>query len=165
MKFTLSLLLVSIIFIFPDCIEKGWKGISVLRTTRDEVEKILGQPIADDGVHVSYRTDDSLIHITYSDLPCSNTKSFGGNFNVQQNTVLQYWVVVKKEIKLSEFEWQSDLYQRLEDSHVQNWVEYFNAKNGVGLRTAKLQNGDELVDIIRFSPTVEQNAQYRCEKN
>jgi len=163
MKFILGSLTILFLFMFPDCIEKGWKGISVLRTTRDEVEKVLGQPIDDDGLDVSYRTEDALIHVTYSNLPCSNAKSFKGNFKVQQNTVLSYRVVVKKELKLSEFEWQSDLYQRGEDTHVQNWVEYFNAKNGIGLRTEKLQGGDERVFIIRFDPTVEQNAQFRCE--
>ena len=163
MKFILGSLIILFLFMFPDCIEKGWKGISVLRTTRDEVEKILGQPIADDGVHVSYETEDALIHISYSKLPCSDTKTYKGSFNVQQNTVLQYQAVMKKEIKLSKFEWQSDLYQRVEDEETRCCVNYFNAKNGVGLRMEKIQKGDELVSVISFTPTVEQNALYRCE--
>ena len=150
-------------FVFPDCsIENGWKGISVLHTTRDEVEKILGKPTDEDG-EVNYRTDDALIHITYSNLPCSNTKKYQGSYKVIQNTVLQYRVIVKKELKLSEFKWQKDLYDRYEEPHVLGYTTYGNFKDGIRIRTEKLKNEDEMVILIAFEPTKEQNAKFLCE--
>lgn len=145
-----------------DKIENGWKGILVLQTTRDEVEKILGKPAVEDG-KITYQTDDALVHIDYSSSPCSNTKSYRGNYKMPQNTVIRYKVYLKKEIKLSVFEWQSDLYEKYEDKHSLRYIYYSNRKNGIIITTVKLKEEPEIVEAIEFEPTKEQNAIYRCE--
>lgn len=71
-----TILLAVLLFIpllcFQKCpIENGWKGIQVFRTTRNDVEKILGASLKDgDELKSNYENNDVLVHVIYSSGQC-----------------------------------------------------------------------------------------------
>lgn len=65
---------------------KSWRGIVPLRSTRADVEKILGKPAGSDHV---YKVGAGTVDVTYSQERCEHNVSPGwGNWNVSRDTVL-----------------------------------------------------------------------------
>ena len=125
MNIPLGLVIASLIFVSNWKLEDGWKGIKVFETSRKEVEKRLGKPSEEDSGEVRYETDEALFLVLYSGEPCRQpytpptdyvikTSVLVEGFNVQKNTVLQYSVIPKKELRLNDFEWDRKLYDRFE---------------------------------------------------
>jgi hypothetical protein len=143
-------------------IENGWKGIVPLKTTRVEVEKILGvQSEKVNNVHTSYRTKDALIHFTFADKPCSN--SGRGQFIVAKDTVLWYTVHIVDPIPLAELRWNTALYARFEDPHLMSLVHYGNKASGIRLLAGR-SNGEEKIVTINYSGTKGQFSKLTCKK-
>lgn len=154
----LSFVTVSLIQTCP--IENGWKGIRVFQTSRIEVEKILGKPV-EKRVYERYETDDAFVDIAYSISPCSNDGD--GRFNVPKDVIIEYSIVLKKGIELSNFKWKKDLYKRYEDPHLRNLTHYGNPKDGINF-TTNTNDGTEKVSIIYFERTKETVSKYTCKK-
>jgi hypothetical protein len=143
-------------------IENGWKGIKLFQTTRSEVEKILGVPSEKiNNVFTSYRTKEALIHFAYSHAPC--TDEGRGRFAVPRDTVISYWVVLNDGITLSDFKWQEDRYERIDDPHMKGNVIYGNLKDGISFTTNR-KTGVETIEDIRFDPTLEMNSKFLCKE-
>lgn len=146
-------------------IEEGWKGILVFMSNRADVEKVLG-PATDEGIDdgtVDYQTDDALVHVIYAFSPCSEDKRGRGRFNVPKDTVIWYWVVLKKEIELTEFKYKPQLYKRVPDIHKKDLTEYINARDGISFSTIN-RNGKEMVWGIYYDRTVEMTEKNKCKK-
>lgn len=146
-------------------IENGWKGIKIFQTTRLEVEKVLGVPSEEiNAVETSYRTKEELIHFVYSHSPCSNAGD--GRFTVPKDTVIGFRIMLgflEYEKKLSDFKWNSDLYEKWEDTHQLWHVHYHNPKDGIRIIVVKVRSEPERVQSISFEPSKEQTAKFACK--
>jgi len=65
---------------------KSWRGIVPLRSTRADVEKILGKPTASNHV---YKIGAGTVDVTYSQQRCEHSAASGwGSWNVPSDTVI-----------------------------------------------------------------------------
>lgn len=163
MKFTFAVFTVIFILWYGNCLEQGWKGIKVFQSSRSEVEKTLGKP-TEESNETTYRTDDTLVHVSYSLEPCSRPGTYRGGFNLPVNTVLSYEVVPLTPIKTGDIRWTKDLYTRYEDPHVVKFATYENDKNGITVTTVKPADKPEMVRAIYFERTKEQDTKFACKK-
>lgn len=151
-----------ILMLFGFCpLENGWKGIKLFQINRVEVEKILGQPMREGG-YTFYKKDKALIRILYSDAPCSYSEKLQGIYNVPKDTVIKYSVILEEGIKLSELEWEKDLYDKFEDPHIIGNISYGNLRDGITFTTYVAEGGVEKVGSIDFDPTKEMVTKYAC---
>jgi hypothetical protein len=65
--------------------EMGWKGVIPLRSSKSEVEKILGKPLKEECNNCTYQTDREKVFVAYSEVPC---KGLTTGWNVPKDTVL-----------------------------------------------------------------------------
>src|SRR5258708_21936317 len=100
--FSATLTLLLVFAIGCDSIEEGWKTIRPLSTTKDSVQKLLGNPEIDENGYYGYVTEDAYVQINYSSAPCKDNQYKRGIFNVPTDTVISYTVNIKKAIQLSE---------------------------------------------------------------
>ena len=143
-------------------IENGWNGIRVFSNNRNDVEKILGIPIAnDDKIYTVYSSKDARVAIVFSGVPCKRAVGGKGDFKLPEGTVIEYTVSLKSPVPLFEFDWKKDIYSSSIDPHRPNVKSYYNSREGVWL-TTELIDGQEMLGRIWFLATDNQKRQYRC---
>ena len=163
---TIFFLFFSLIFLQGQKIEDGYKGIKVFKTSRAEVEKLLGKPTKKDGRKISYETSDAFIRIHYSGETCGDPAYYGKGYNIPQNTVFSYEVNFKKKKYLSELNWDKDSYEVEKDQHMKTQFYYYNGRAGVLVRSKRsdLRNeSSEYIINIRWIGTKKQDLKYKCE--
>jgi hypothetical protein len=149
-----------------DCeLEKGWKGIRVLQSTRTDVEKILGKPVKDkDGV-VEYEADDAYFRVLYARKPCEAPETLLGGYKVSEGVVLQYKVQPKNDLKVTELKISESLYERSVSTHRFQDIVYFNRRHAVSISAFQDSPGEaEIVKSIDFSITDEQERLFACKR-
>src|SRR5206468_221996 len=111
----------------------SWRGLTPLRSTRKDVEKLLGLPR--DSVDQTYIYDATIeiAHVTYSTGACKD--SLRGRWNVPTETVLEIRVYPRTDIQVRQFEPILSNYKRVPDPSIPNWAFYFNDENGVTIQT------------------------------
>lgn len=77
--------------------QNEWKGIIPLLRKKNEVEKILGKPVTQTDGIVTYKTDTEDVTVSYS---TGNCKGAITGWNVPADTVLQFTVFPKKELRI-----------------------------------------------------------------
>ncbi|MBK8466008.1 MAG: hypothetical protein IPL32_09265 [Chloracidobacterium sp.] len=118
MKVLIATTLLSLILSIPafsQKIEDGWKGLLPFKSTRADFEKIFGKGTRDElgefemvlPQRYVYRTDETLIRVTYSEKQCDARDVFY-RMNVPDGTVLRYSVSFKHPKPLSGFTFDSD---------------------------------------------------------
>lgn len=107
---------------------KGWNGLIPLKSTRHDVEAVLGAPKTPGGS--TYEPDKRYIHVEYSDGPCEKGWPYG--WNVAKDTVVNIWVSVK-ESPLADLKLDEKKYQKLPDGHIQDRVHYVNYDEGISI--------------------------------
>jgi hypothetical protein len=145
-----------------DCkLEDGWKGIKVLQTSRSQVEQLLGKPVEVGNVYTRYKMDDEIINIRFAiEGGCKSVSKLGG-WDVEEGTVLDYFVVPKSEVRLGELKWDRSGYSRVEDTHQLGFIYYKHVSASIRLTSIK-RDDHELVRTIEFWPTSEQMQKFKC---
>lgn len=164
MKYLVLILFSTLIPITLCDLEKGWKGIRVLESSRSDVEKILGRPVEDEHGVVKYSTDEGNFRFLFSGAPCSGLGALLGDYNVKKDTVLQYQFQPKNQLSLSDLRWDKDLYERADDAHLAKNVNYYNPRDAIRLTTYRINGETEIVRMIYFERTADQNAKFGCKK-
>ena len=150
-------------FILCNPIESGWKGIRPLKTDKTTVDKLLGTPEVDDNGYQRYSTNEVFVRVNYSTAPCKDDKMGRGEYNVAKDTVLDYYVNIKKAVKLSEIKFDREKYITEKDEHMEEAVHYINMENGIRIST-HIQEGVEYVgQITFFSPNKQDAKAFRCK--
>ena len=146
-------------------IENGWKGIKPLHTNRIVVEKILGPAKVNDSgyYYYDYNTEDAYIQVNYSTAPCQDDKYKRGKFNVAENTVLDYSVILKNAVRITDFEFDKKKYYKETGGDVLNLATYRNYEDGVAIGVT-LKKHDEIVNPIRFQPAKNDATKFACKK-
>ncbi len=124
---------------------KEWRGVVPLKSTRADVERLLGKP----NQYGVYQFNDEKARIEYSDGTC--TRHDYCQCLVPKDTVLSIFVLPERAIKFSEFVKDRSHYQRVKSHPDRPSVTYENKQDGV--RYIVNEWRDE-IDSIDFLPTL-----------
>ncbi len=135
-----------------------WRGITPLRSTRADVEKILGPPTpyskAADAA--DYRTKDERVFVLYSTGSCDANSSNG--WNVPSGTVISISIEPNTKPKVVDLKLDESKYHKARDPEVRYLTHYTNETEGVSIEV----NTDEgVVNAFRYSPMSKDN-NLRC---
>jgi hypothetical protein len=142
MKLWTRLSVVSIVFLSCNSVEaKPWRGIEPLRSTRADVERLIGtKVIRCGGSACIYELDEEIVFVLYSaDSSCKNDDATSA-WKVPVGTVIEIGVRFKEDKPLSELGFDLSKFEKVEDKHLPGWIYYVNLDEGVrvegGLKTA-----------------------------
>lgn len=111
----------------------GWRGIKPLRSTRAEVEQLLGQPNEPSKRHsLVYKTQKEVVIIDYTDdYPCKSGNSNG--WRVPRGTVLSITVSMRTLMPLSQLGIEEWKYKKTPDIHRADVLTYTNEEDGMSV--------------------------------
>jgi len=138
-----------------------WRGLTPLRSTRADVEQLLGH--AKDSVDQSliYKTQAETVHVLYSEGACK--RNGFGQWRVPADTVIQVRVYPQNTTLLGDLHVDVSKYRRRPDPNIPNWMFYLNDADGLMIQT-KLEDEREEVMIVTYGPT-EKDALLHCPTN
>lgn len=102
---------------------KDWRGIVPLRSTRADVERLLGQP--EQGSGGVYQTVSESILVSYSEKPCD----YG--WQVPPGTVINISVRPKNPPALASLKLDERKYEKRTDPHIGSLHYYVNPEEGI----------------------------------
>ncbi len=138
------LLLLSLIA--ADCFQVGaqdWKKIELLKSTRADVEAVLGQASGD--YFAQYDIKEGNLFIEYSSGPCRQDRK--GGWNVNENVVVRINFSPKHKRRLTNLKLDLKKFRRVVDQHVLGVIYYVNDEDGVSY---EIQEGK--VEAVRYDP-------------
>ena len=114
---------------------RGWQGLVPLRSTRADVERLLGQPTEKLSTSsVFYRTPNETVVITYTDgLPCGVGEKYS-RWRVPRDTVQSILVTPTGQLPVSKLELEESKYQKRSGGHSSDSFYYMNDDDGVSIR-------------------------------
>ena len=134
---------------------KEWRGIAPLKSTRADVEKLLGRS-THDGYGISYPVGDEVATFEYSSGGCSDK---GRVYDVPPYTVLRIRVSSGHKPRFSDLEIDLRKFRKVEDSELPDVLYYINDEEGVAY---EVQGG--LVMTTEYWPTAKDRNMRRCVK-
>ena len=142
MKALRLLSFVSIVLLTCNSVEaKSWRGIEPLRSTKSDVERLIGSRVVRCSVSACiYELPDEIVFVVYStDASCKNDEATT-SWKVPVGTVIEISVRFKQDKPLSELHFDLSKFKRDDDEHLPGWIYYVNLEDGVrvegGLETA-----------------------------
>lgn len=126
-----------------------WHGIIPLRSTRADVEKLLGPPTPDSKAPYAadYRTKNERVFILYSTGSCNVESSHG--WNVPRGTVIEISVEPNVKPKFADLKLDEGKYEKRKDPEYLSITYYTNEKEGISIEV----NTDEgVVNAFSYSP-------------
>lgn len=140
---TRALGLVFFILFLPQISVAGdWRGIVPLRSTRADVERLLGQPTQ--GSRTVYVTSDEKVEVTYSQIPCD----YG--WRVRLDTVISFSVYPNTLPKLAELKLLESKYSKRKDPHLNSIYYYMDEAEGITY-TIDVERGE--VKAVEYYPS------------
>ena len=133
---------------------QDWRSIVPAKTTRTEVERILGH--VDTDYFARYQLPDGNLFIEYSSGPCRPGRKGGWNFPV--NVVVSITFYPKVKPRLSDLKLNRKKLRRVADPHVGGIIYYLNDEDGI---VYEIQEGR--VDSIEYGPAKEYDY-LQCDK-
>jgi hypothetical protein len=138
------LLLVSIILgISHCCSAQEWKKIVPLKTTRAEVEAILGTAQGD--YSAIYQLKEGSLFVEYSSGPCRPERK--GGWNVPENVVVSLGFSPRYKKRVKDMKLDPKRFRKVVDNHVLGVIYYINDEDGI---TFEIQEGK--IDSIDYRP-------------
>ena len=128
----------------------SWHGIVPLRSTREEVEKILGpsSPESKGNDAAYYKTEKERVFVLYSNGPCDVQPSNG--WDVPHDTVIQVSVDPKFKPKFAELNLDKKRFAKRPDPEVLDYTYYTDDEEGVSI---EVNTTDGVVTAFRYSPS------------
>lgn len=128
----------------------SWSGLVPLRSSREEVEKLLGKPKMSHGFTFIYENGNERIDVLYSVGACE--LSGVERWNVPKDVVIWIEVRPSKTILIRDLHLDPKKYRRVRWSHPDNWVDYWNKEEGVIVHSIDWGRGEELY-FFEYRPT------------
>lgn len=142
---------------------KGWRGIVPLRSTRADVERLLGPPSSEspvDRCQCLYQLEDVNLSILYANgFPCGEPEQRDGRvggWKVPRDTVIGLTIYFKTERKLSDLNIDESKYEKEIDKHLPGWVFYTNREEGI-----RIEGSERTATSISYFPSAKDN-HLRC---
>lgn len=149
--------------------DKGWRGIEPLRSTRADVERLLGPPTETKGGYsVIYLRPDETVIINYAQgLPCGIGEHYS-QWRVPRWTVESISITPLKEIRLAQLGIDESKYEKRSGGHLPEDVYYINDQDGETLITFQGQvKGFSYYPAEKYAhllcPGLESGAGPKCE--
>jgi len=127
-----------------------WRGIVPLRSTRVEVERLLGPP--QQGSSGVYLRESERISVTYAERQCD----YG--WQVPLGTVISLSVSPKNPLTLAEVKLDERKYEKRRDVHVETLYYYINQEEGINYT---VDTGKGVVTNVEYYPAAKDNTP-RC---
>lgn len=110
-----------------------WHGIIPLKSTRADVEKILGKPtFGSISPHAAnYRTKTEKVHVLYSTGPCEIAPSNG--WNIPEFKVISIHVYPDLGPSLADLKLDPHKFEKRPDPEIINETYYTNEKDGISI--------------------------------
>lgn len=124
---------------------KEWRGIAPLRSTRADVERLLGSPTEPHGF--TYETSNERVTVLYSGGLCG--KAGSEVWNVPRDTVTSITVQPKTKLLVSDLQLDRSKYKKVSDPLIADVVYYSNVEEGVNVETRAYE---EVVISITYTP-------------
>ena len=125
---------------------KEWRGIIPLRSTRADVERLLGPP--EPGYNSVYLTRSERISVSYSEGPCD----YG--WQVPPDTVISFSVYPKNPSKFADVRLDEGKYEKRRDIHMESTYYYINKEEGINYT---VEVGEGVVTGIEYFPSAKDN--------
>jgi hypothetical protein len=129
---------------------EGWHGIVPLRSTRQDVERLIGQPATPGGS--SYQTSSVSVYVQYSDGPCEKGWPFG--WDAPRDTVVMITISSKNKTLLADLNLNETKYQIWHETHLSNMVHYTNHEEGIDIQADEDRG---IVISINYMPRAADN--------
>ena len=133
---------------------RDWRGLAPLRSTRTDVERLLGTPPVgrnnDDAV--VYHTENEDVLVRYSTGRCIE------KWDVPRDTILYIQVFPKNKPKFSELRLDISKYKKIPDPELPDYSYYDNEEEGFELNVHTVQG---LVHIFIYYPPAKDD-KLRC---
>ncbi len=147
----------------------GYRGIVPLKSTRSDVERILGRPA--DTSDTTYYFPDKIIGIDYAKYGCAQPPRVEGpprppieGWNVAPDTVLVVRVTLRTPVSLKDLNMDLKNFKKERgDSDIPSHFRYVNRESGLTIEL----NGDPATEIVRtliYQPEAKYN-HLRCVEN
>lgn len=138
-----------------------WRGIVPLRSTRADVERLLGAPTTSLGDIYIYRMTDNRVDVSYSADPCKRGST--DPRGTAAEIVLKMTVSPQRTLLIHNLRLDKGKYTRIQNDHPENWVNYLNSEEGITV-DAMLNDGCEEVISIIYQATTK-DRELRCREN
>jgi hypothetical protein len=134
---------------FACCESNEWNGIVPLKSTRVDVEKILGKPLPHSVAKhaAAYETKEERVSVTYSTGYCREDPNHG--WDVPELTVISVMVTPNASPKLSDLKLDGGKFKKSQDPEILNLVYFTNEQDGV---TVGADNWSDTVEWFRYTP-------------
>jgi hypothetical protein len=154
MKISASVAMLACVIIFtPQTTNAGaWRGIVPLRSTRADVEKLLGPPTLEDS---GYEINGERVQISYSSRGCQEGLPAG--WKVPADTVVTISVSSKNDMKLADVLVAGRNYDQIYSVHKPQLIDYVDVPEGVRYTTI-----DGSVHSITYFGSEADDKKLRC---
>ncbi|HBB89877.1 MAG TPA: hypothetical protein DC047_19915 [Blastocatellia bacterium] len=129
---------------------KPWRGIVPLRSTRANVEALLGTPQT--GTRNVYKTETETVTVAYAETPCT----YG--WQVPIDTVISLLVSPKNPLKLADVKLDESKYEKRKDNHLENVYYYVNQNEGINWT---VDTGQGIATTFEYYPS-DKDAPLKC---
>lgn len=136
---------------------KGWHGIVPLRSTRMDVERLLGASV--ESCQCIYKTEHEVVHISYAHGSCKDDPNTN-SWDVAPDTVLLISVTPRVKLRLADLKLDLTKYQKTEDTHMPGRFYYSNDEEGIFI----IVIGEDSVGNINYQPTENDQKKFRCRQ-
>lgn len=133
----------------PLKLPSSWKGLIPLHVTREEVERVLGQPKISVGSRRIYENDIERVDVVYSTGRC---EAVAGRWNVPSGVVILLSIYPKNNLLLEDVIFEKPNYVRHRWSHPEDWVTYRNEEDGIEIDVVIYGENAEVVRQFSFGP-------------
>ena len=142
----------------PTPLPTAWHGLVPLRSTRADVERVLGKSEKSRYSTSFYDTTHDRIDVLYSEGPCQDSE--GERWNVSKDVIVRIYVRPKHTVRVKALLLDKNKFIKTRDSHPDNWFTYRNDEDGIRVETIKTGQVEEVNSIMYGPKTKDQSL--RC---
>ncbi len=135
-----------------------WKQIHLMRSTRTNVERLLGRSKYR-GYSAVYNVDDGVVHIEY--YPFNSCTQAGADLRLRRWTVVEIIYEPDNPVKLGELKLDLTKFRRVKESpDVPDLISYVNDEEGIDYT---FDSNDDTLNNVRYFPGKRHDG-LRCKK-
>ncbi|HEU4712258.1 MAG TPA: hypothetical protein VFS76_11865 [Pyrinomonadaceae bacterium] len=142
----------------PPAAVNSWQGLVPLRSTRAEVEQLLGPPKSSLGETYVYDTTENIVSVSYTSDPCGVIAA--NPTGAATDVALKIMVSPKKLLLVRDLNLDRDKYKRIQDHHPENSVHYLNSLDGITVDAFLNDGHEEVLGIIYYATA--KDRELRC---
>lgn len=138
----------------------AWRGLLPLKSSRADVERLLGPPTGSVANSYSYETKEEKVRVLYSQGSCE--PNLEGQWKVPADIVLAITVFPQTSILVNSLRLDMTIYKRGQEGHPENWVWYVSSETGVMVHAIQKNGGEEVMSTT-YRPA-KKDEHLRCPK-